>query len=317
MDYGNILTRAWQITWRWKVLWILGFLVSLSGYSGASSSSSYQTDGGDWGPAGIRIPAEVWAVIAAVACLAILLAIALWVLGVIARGGLIAGVQQVEDEGSTTLGSSWRAGVGRFWTLFGISILTGLPGLIFVIAGLVVLGLLVAGMIMAIDAAAEVGGFLGGSALLLCGGAICCGSILLAFVLAQIRLYAERAAMLEGLDWISAFKRGWQVLKDNLGPTIVLWLIFLVIGLIVGAVIVGPMFALMIPFLAMVGGRDPVVWVIIPICFGGLLWVILIALISSVVQTFTSATWTLAYRQLTGAAVLPPVTAAGEATGLE
>ena len=314
MDYGKILSRAWQITWRWKVLWILGFVASLGGGLGGFGGSGYQTEGRDWGPAGPRIPDEVWPVLAAVGCLGVLLGIALWVLGVIGRGGLIAGVQQVDDEGSTTLGTAWRAGVRRFWTLFGVSVLTGLPGLIVVIAGLVVLGLLVFGTIAAIDAAAEVGGFLGGSALLLCGGAFCCGGILLAVVLDQIRIYAERAAMLEDLDWINAFKRGWQVLKGNLGATIVLWLIFLVIGFVVGAVIAAPIIAMAMPFIAMTGHEagNPS-WLILPICVGGLLWVLLMAIIGSIVETFTSATWTLAYRQFTGTAVMPPV----EATTLE
>jgi hypothetical protein len=39
----------------------------------------------------------------------------------------------------------------------------------------------------------------------------------------------------------------------------------------------------------------------VPICGGGLIAVIAGALINSVVETFTSATWTLAYREMTGA----------------
>ncbi|MGD8904906.1 MAG: hypothetical protein PVI67_15190, partial [Anaerolineae bacterium] len=52
MDYGKILTRAWEITWRWKILWILGFLAALgSGGGGGSSSgsSSYSGGGEEWG----------------------------------------------------------------------------------------------------------------------------------------------------------------------------------------------------------------------------------------------------------------------------
>jgi hypothetical protein len=317
MDYGNILGRAWRITWRWKVLWILGFLASLGGGYG-SSSSNYRIAGDEWGPRGVRIPEEVWVLLAAFACLALLLGIALWVLSIMARGGLIAGVQQVEEEGSTSLGAAWRPGVRRFWTLFGISVLTGLPALIVIVAGIFIVGLLVFGTIAAIDAAAEVGGILGGSATLLCGGAVCCGGILLAIVLDQIRVYAERATMLEGLGWIDAFKRGWQVLKENLGPTVVLWLIFLVIGFIVAGVIVAPLVAVMMPlFMAMTRGGSPSGWILIPICFGGLLWVILTALIGSVVQTFTSATWTLAYRQFTGMDLLPSVPDEDEIPGLE
>ncbi len=27
MDYGGILNRAWQITWRYKILWLFGFFL--------------------------------------------------------------------------------------------------------------------------------------------------------------------------------------------------------------------------------------------------------------------------------------------------
>ena len=43
MDYGRVLTRAWEITWRWKILWILGFLAALGSGSGGGGSSSYTT----------------------------------------------------------------------------------------------------------------------------------------------------------------------------------------------------------------------------------------------------------------------------------
>jgi hypothetical protein len=121
-------------------------------------------------------------------------------------------------------------------------------------------------------------------------------------VLAQIRIYAERAAILEGFGWTEAFVRGWQVLKENLGPTIVLWLIFFVLALAVGSLIFGALAIVIAPMFALFSQSDPGTWLLVPMCFGGLLGAIVFALISSVVETFTSATWTLAYRELTGLA---------------
>jgi hypothetical protein len=318
MDYGRILGRAWEITWRWKILWILGFLASLGQGASSGNGSSYTADSEDlskWGIDrwGIQTPsgelvAGILGIIAAVACVAILVAIALWVISVIARGGLIAGVQQVEDEGQTTFGSAWRVGVHRFWTLFGIAFLAALPIILLVVVGVVVLGLLLAGTIGAVDQAAEVGGVLGGLSLAVCGGTFCCGMILISIALAQIRVYAERAAILEGLGWIESFQRGWQVLKDNLVPTILFWLIFLVIGLIVAFVIFVVLAGVGLPFAAILASIEFDVgpWLLAPVCCGGILFAILAALISSVATTFTSATWTLAYREMTGFASLPP-----------
>jgi hypothetical protein len=320
MDYGRILGRAWEITWRWKVLWILGFLASLGQGTWNANGPNYAADSQDlrkWGiqdPSG-EIVAGILGIIVAVACLAILIGIALWVISVIARGGLIAGVQQVEDEGQTTFGSAWRVGVHRFWTLFGISVLAALPIIVLVVVGIVVMGLLIAGTVSAVERAAEVGGALGGVSLAICGGGFCCGMILVSLVLAQIRIYAERAAVLEGLGWIDAFKRGWDVLKDNLGPTILFWLIFLVIGLVVGFIIVAVLTGIGLPFAAILANMDVNTgpWLLAPLCCGGILFVIVAALISSVVNTFTSATWTLVYREMTGLAGLPPAEAVAEA----
>ena len=50
------------------------------------------------------------AAIVGIGCLALIIGIAIWVVSVIARGGLIAGVQQVEEQEHTSFGLAWRAG---------------------------------------------------------------------------------------------------------------------------------------------------------------------------------------------------------------
>jgi hypothetical protein len=300
MDYGKILGRAWEITWRWKILWILGFLAALGNGSGASSSSSsYSGDSGEWSRTFYDgIPPEVAGIILALLCLGLFIAIAIWVVSIIARGGLIAGVHQVEEEESTSFGEAWRAGASRFWTLFGVSFLAALPMILLAIVGLVVLMVTVLGGVAVSDTPEAIAGVV--LPAILCGGVLCCGAVILSIILAQIRIYAERAAVLEGLGWIDAFKRGWEVLKDNLGPTVVFWIIFFVIGLALVAVIGGIVVAMFIPFLAVMFNTDPGAWMAVPICCGGLLAIIVGAVVGAIVETFTSATWTLAYREMIG-----------------
>ena len=67
MDYGKVLSRAWEITWRWKVLWILGFLASLASGGGGGGGPSSSFSGGDierWtqdylAPEAARSPREI------------------------------------------------------------------------------------------------------------------------------------------------------------------------------------------------------------------------------------------------------------------
>lgn len=316
MDYGKVLGRAWEITWRWKVLWILGFLASLgSGGGGGGGSNAYTGNGGDFNidkwtqgiPPGDFLPAVsgIIGIIIAVVCVLFIIFIALWVVSVIARGGLIAGVQQVEDEGSTTFRTAWVAGRKKFWTLFGLGILAAIPMIILIFAGIILLGLGIAAAVGAMDIS-ETAGIAGIVMIsLLCGGFLCCGMIILGIVLEQIRVYGERAAILEDLGWINAFKRGWQVLKENLGPTIIFWLIFLAIGIVIFVISFAIIAALAAPFLLLLlPSVDPGTWLIVPACFAGLVMVIVFALIKSVVTTFSSATWTLAYREMTGKELL-------------
>jgi hypothetical protein len=305
MDYGRVLTRAWEITWRWKILWILGFLAALGSGSGGGGTSSYTTSSNDW-PYGWGytyhepyIPPGLIAAIIGLACLAVIIAIALWVVSVIARGGLIAGVQQVEEQEHTSFGLAWRAGARRFWTLFGIGILTAIPMIILVVAAIVVLVMMFVGSGFAFTSS-DAAGATGIVTSILCSCGFCCGLIIVSIILQQIRIYAERAAIVEDLGWIEAFTRGWNVLKANLGPTIIYWLIFFAIGIALFIIIGVVLTATAFPFVALVANIDPGPWLFAPICAGGLVFMIVGALVSAIVQTYTSATWTLAYREMIG-----------------
>ncbi len=310
MDIGRTLSRAWQISWRWKVLWILGFLAALGqGTSGANSSYRFSSsDLQNMNLPNINVPAAE-GLLVGLACLGIIVAIALFVISVMARGGLIVGVAQVEAEGRTTLGEAWTAGQRRFWTLFGIGVLSVLP--IIVISIVMVIGIfLVAGGAALVGARGDnaVGPVIGG--LLACICPSVCLLIVVAAVLAQIRIYAERAAMLENLGWIDAFGRGWRVLRTNLGPTVLLWIVFLVLGLIVGAVTLAIMVPIMLPLAAMFGNaaNNTNSLLLVPLCGVGLVGVVLAAIVGAIITTFTSATWTLAYREMTAPAapLVPP-----------
>lgn len=304
MDYGKVLSRAWQITWRWKVLWIFGFLVGLgqAGSQGGSGSNWVEDTGpGKW--MWKRIPPEVVGILIALACMGLIIIVALWVLSVIGRGALIGGVQQVEEEGSTDLGRAWRAGVRRFWTLFGISILTGLPIFILILVVIVAfVGPIAADVGLSAGRREPTGIF----ALSLCGVPLCCGTIIVAIVLAQIQTYADRAAVLESKGWIDALRRGWEVLRENIGPTLIFWFIFFGIGLALVIIIGGGLSVLILPLAVIFSETDLGPWLLVPLACGGLVAAVIGAIIGSVVQTFTSATWTLAYREMIGLGSPPP-----------
>src|SRR6476646_8964734 len=104
-DFGDVLSRAWQIIWKHKVLWIFGILAGCSsGSSGFRGSSG--GGGGDNGGTG-QLPPEAMRILQiiqqnlitfiVVGCIVVLLIWAITiVLGTIGRVGLIRGTFQAE-----------------------------------------------------------------------------------------------------------------------------------------------------------------------------------------------------------------------------
>lgn len=305
MDFGKVLGRAWEITWRWKMLWVLGFLAALGQGNGAGqlnysiSGDEFERFGYRFGDSAEQFFALLSGLVLGLICLVLIVAIVLWVVSVIARGGLIAGVQQVEEEGSTSFGKAWSVGVRKFWTLFGLGILAALPLILLIIIGIIVLTLGIFVGIGLMDVAEAAGITTIVLVSVICGGFLCCGLFILVIILEQIRVYGERAAILEDLGWIDAFKRGWEVLKDNLGATIILWLIFFALGIVIFGISFVLVFALAAPVFGLFVVSDPGWWLLGPICIGGVLGTVVFALIRSIVMAFTSATWTLAFREMT------------------
>jgi hypothetical protein len=307
MDFGKVLGRAWEITWRWKMLWVLGFLAAL-GQGGSGSFPQYnytfsEQDLEPWlykpGFAMEEFLGGIFALVIGLCCLAVIIAILLWVISIIARGGLIAGVHQVELVGETSFGKAWSAGAQKFWTLFGLGFLAALPIILLVILGIIIfsIGIFSGVSLLEFNEDAGIASLI--FITLGCGGFLCCGMFVLTIVLEQIRIYGERAAMLEDLGWIDAFKRGWQVLVENIGSTLILWLIFFALGIVLFGITFVVIMILMVPMMGLFFAVEPGWQLILPLCVGGALGTLVYAVIRSIIVAFTSSSWTLAFMELT------------------
>ena len=118
MHYTDLIRRAWQITWRYKVLWIFGILLALTGSGGSSGGggSSSGSGGGAVPPMpGLPNfdPGLVFAFSALCCCLLLILVIALTILRYVARTALYRGVDQIEATGAAP---TWREGFRLGWS---------------------------------------------------------------------------------------------------------------------------------------------------------------------------------------------------------
>ncbi len=332
MDFGATISRALKITWEHKILWILGFLVALGGGSAGNIGQNPQiTNRFSSGQAAppwltnlVENPDAILGILVAVGCVVLIIGIILWVVGLIARGGLIAGVQQIETEGNTTFGSAWQAGAAKFWRLLGLDILIALPIIVIAIVLVIVFVLAFGGIFAASSGGSraslrDILGVLGAAGI----GIVCCliCVIVLYAILAQaLRTFGDRAIVIENLGVTASLGRAWGVFKANLGNIILLALLMLVVsivfGLVTGAValvVLAPTFLPIIPII--LGTSRSAVLTTGAIVLGviGLIVVaILGAIIESVYITFNSAAWTLAYRQFIGMAPTTPAQPAAQ-----
>ncbi len=293
MDYGRILSRAWEILWEHKWLVLLGVLVVLGSRGpGLSGGGTVQMPFRP-GRFGFRLPEfdpDVWlpefqrhldlpvvlAVMAGlvIAAMAALVSATLWAVSTIARGGLIAGVDTIDGGMVSTFGAAWNAGWAKGWRLIGIGVLPAIPTLI--------LGILVVGGMIVFAATTLILGapspVVPGVGLAVMWGVAVCVLLPIALVLSALQVFANRACMLEDLGVIAAYRRGLNVLVDHIGPALVLFLLQIVINVVLGVVLAIPR-------------------TILTLCC--ILWPVLL-LIQAAIATYFSAMWTVAWREWTG-----------------
>ncbi len=237
MDYGALLSRAWNIVWEHKFLILLGVLVALgsAGASGGGSAGSFFGDGGVRPPGQFEfepprgfegLPVASIALVVVLLVIVIAIGLAVWIIATSARGGLIAGAGTLDAGGTSSFGRAWSAGWDRIWTLLGIGVVPGLPMIL-----LGVLGLVSYATMLGISGP-HGGGWI--KAPIAALGGLACLLIPLTLVLSLLRTFANRACMLEEYRVFAAYRRGLELLLSNLGPALILFVIQVVISIGVG-----------------------------------------------------------------------------------
>jgi hypothetical protein len=296
-NFSEVLARAWKITWKYKILWIFGILAGCARGGGGSSSGGTGWSGGSNGsgysPFDTSETERIfnqfsewltshWWVVALIILGVLLLVLLSIFLGTIGRIGLIRGTLQAE-EGTEKLsfGELFRGSMPYFWRIFG---LTFLIGLIFTLLMLpiILFGVFTAGI-----------------------GFLCILPLICLFVPVSIAVYlivelANVAIVKENIKLWDGFRRGWELIRANVGTIIIMGLILLVISFVVGIVIAIPAIMIILPSVLAFGANQAQSFT--PLLIGGLCFVLLLpvmVLASGVLNTFTGVSWTLTYLRLT------------------
>lgn len=307
MDFGEVLRRTWEITWKNKGLWILGVLAGCSAsgrgsnFQASSSFRGYDFGGREFPGGRIegmeqlqqffnRIDETTWIAVALVILGVILvLGVVFLILGVIGQAGLIAGFIQADEGQAITLGEAFNLGIANFWKLLGIRVIVWVIGL-------------VVGITVAIGIIVLAVGTLGIG--LICLLPLICLLIPLAWGVDAYIILSMVSAVEEGLGVFDAFRKAWETLRANLGPVIIMALILILGGGILSAILGIPFVAVVVPaVLGFVAGTDTAV--VSGLAISGLCLALAIPvfiLLTGVLTTYTTGAWTLTYRRLTGKA---------------
>lgn len=282
MDYGAILSRAWEILTRHKVLWLFGILAALG--SGGGGGVNYSTSSEEVGEWVTRLgQAEMIALACVAASLGLLVLVVVVALSTMGHIGLVKGVLAVEAGAERlAFGALWNDSRPYFWRMLGLVVSLVVAAVAIVVA-LVLLGITIVGLVVVVPAIC----------LLLLASPLLFGYV----NLASVSVVADEVGPLEalGLAWRKVRARAVEV-----------WIMgFLLCALlVVAAGILGVIVALLLTPVAILAELiGPAVWLL------GVLILPVALLGGGILQTYTSTVWTLVYKRL------PPGSALGGAGG--
>ena len=323
MDYAGIFKRAFEITFKYRALWIFGFFLALcsAGGGGNGGGQNFNYGNGDFGsgpegdffPWGFDIdPVAIFSIIALLFCFVLLLAIIGVVVRSVTRASLIGMVDQIEETDAVTVKDGWKTGWSRnAFAIFLINLIVAIPLVVFFIGLFAIMILFIALAAGGRDSpAVGIFGVFGAIGLVFFGLFIV---FIIALVITPWLELGWRYAVLQGASALDSLKNSYHLIRRNLKEVVLTWL--LLIGASIGWAIVSIFFALVVVLIGVLVGAVPgaivyllsqTVWAAI---LAGLPFFLIVVILpitfaQGLFLTFRSGVWTLAFRALVGSNLL-------------
>jgi hypothetical protein len=306
IDYGEVLSKAWKIVWKHKILWVFGILASFGqgsggGSGGGGSNTRGYSSGSDFDfsslpPEWLQFFSDAerflenvqwWGWVLLVLGFLLLIVVSA-VLSTIGKSGLIVGTKRADtSDEKLTLGNLLSGSMQYFWRVFWFNFLAGLAImviLLIILLPMVFLGVITAGVGM------------------LCLIPLICLLVPVSWLLSILLDQSIIAIVVENTGMIEGLKRGWQVCRQNPWQLILMGLILGIGGGVVNFILAIPVFLALIP-------------VILPFVTGSLealstagmislllccLYLPVLYLFTGVLTAYIQSAWTLTYIRLTG-----------------
>lgn len=300
MNYGQIIKSAWQATWRYRAMWILGMAV-LGGCNGGSTllnvaaealpdttaTSDYETQ--LLQDAMLDMAEEYWILLLLVAVCVLLLIILTYVFHFIALGGMYQGAQAAGLQQPVQFGTMCKAGTKSFWRTIGVSLLIRLSvmiPLLFAFFTLIALAITVVGLVIAVP-------------LLI----ILLISVLpLGWVVYSVYQLALQLIVLEQGAVLSSLTQAFQLWRANWKASIMIYLMNILNNGVVGVVtvLVSGLIALPLVIFGYFAYSSQAWLAIGLLILAGLLLILTVAfLLKGIAQSFSTHLWHRFYAEVT------------------
>ena len=249
MNYGKIMSRAFEITYKYRALWLFGVLLVLFGGGGGGGNFNFGNFPSGSGTGRSDLPpvpsvsSEMWQLIAiliaALCCFFFVWFLLSIILRFVSRAALIGLVQELEANGTKpTVKRGFSIGAERLWKLLGIALAINIP-LTVISLGLILLAALplIVSLMPLISAGqpapdALIGGVVAsgiGSLAL-----VCCAVLVLALIGLVIHPFYEfivRTCVVTQRGVMDSIREGYRLVRANLGNVAVLYILAIGIGI--------------------------------------------------------------------------------------
>ncbi len=305
MSYLDLIKDAFWITLRNRYLWFFGFFAGAGGggtnFGFPSGSGDFDVENGRQAGASPMLAAQQTAfdnvaLIVALVVVGLVILLVFVILSLISQGALAESVAAIDRGERRRFSTAFRAGVSNFWPVLGQILLFILIGLGF----LLVIGIPVAALVLGTFTVTD---SLGLRILLLAIVALIAVALLIVvFIpLAVIAQFALRELVVGGERVFDSIRGGYRLFRRNLGRSLLVWLIQLVlmfaagIALVIAAILVG--LVLFIPTIILAVAEYATAAILAGVVAGLILLPILLVAFA-ILGTFNHSYWTLAYLRL-------------------
>ena len=299
MQYWDVVTRSFRISWNHKYIWLIALF---SGEGGAGFNYSYnQTTGGKptSTPSVTELQQQIttWitdhiGLIIVLAILWLVLVVAFFILAAVCEGATVRAAAEHDAERPFGLGWAWRSGVATMWVMVRFRLL--------LVALALPVVLIVAGFVIGVAVSISNNNGGGAIALVFLGLAIALATIPYFIYLFFLDRFGTRAVVLEQIGARAAIVRAHRLLFKRLGRALLVLLVAIGLGIALG-ILVACAFSIVALPLAIVGaalfasGSAAVG----PLIVVGVLILLPIGLVVSGFLSAQSSTyWTLAFRRI-------------------